>query len=466
MALPSLTTVLNFFEERFTSGRSALFGDVQDIAAILVTFEVVFAGLYLALGHSSDLRAIARKILTIGFFFYVIRYYGDILRWMVDGFLYAGEKAGSGVAVDFATLRDPGAVFIRGMQVARPLSDKLFANIDASYFGILSVDSLLLLICMVLTVFSFAVMSIQVFITYLEYLLIATAGFIIIPFGIFKPTAFLAERVFGAIISFGIKLMILALIIGVSDSFIQTVVMPVEVTWQQAIELSVIALALAFLALHAPGVAQSLLTGSPHLSAGTIAATTAGASYLGSRAATSGSRVAGGLTSATSAAAGAMYGGGVARAASLGSASEAKTTTGKVARGLSKSLAFGVGSVEGIVSGGASAMYGRAMYGKNGSPNGGKAYRQEMGDKTAGQSLQSASGAYSANQSSGGVIGSFNAGRYSVPQYRSMDKESRKSKAEETDKDTVKKARSDNSNAETQEPKTDSTKDDDSKEKL
>lgn len=466
MALPSLTTVLNFFEERFTSGRSALFGDVQDIAAILVTFEIVFAGLYLALGHSSDLRAIARKILTIGFFFYVIRYYGDILRWMVDGFLYAGEKAGSGVAVDFATLRDPGAVFIRGMQVARPLSDKLFANIDASYFGILSVDSLLLLICMVLTVFSFAVMSIQVFITYLEYLLIATAGFIIIPFGIFKPTAFLAERVFGAIISFGIKLMILALIIGVSDSFIQTVVMPVEVTWQQAIELSVIALALAFLALHAPGVAQSLLTGSPHLSAGTIAATTAGASYLGSRAATSGSRVAGGITSATSAAAGAMYGGGVARASSLGSVSEEKTATGKVARGLSKSLAFGVGSVEGIVSGGASAMYGRAMYGKNSSPNGGKAYRQEIGDKTAGQSFQSASGAYSANQTSGGVIGSFNAGRYSVPQYRSMDKESRKSKAEETDKDTVKKARSDNSNTETQEPKTDSNKDDDPKEKL
>lgn len=466
MALPSLTTVLNFFEERFTSGRSALFGDVQDIAAILVTFEIVFAGLYLALGHSSDLRAIARKILTIGFFFYVIRYYGDILRWIVDGFLYAGEKAGSGVAVDFATLRDPGAVFIRGMQVARPLSDKLFANIDASYFGILSVDSLLLLICMVLTVFSFAVMSIQVFITYLEYLLIATAGFIIIPFGIFKPTAFLAERVFGAIISFGIKLMILALIIGVSDSFIQTVVMPVEVTWQQAIELSVIALALAFLALHAPGVAQSLLTGSPHLSAGTIAATTAGVSYLGSRAATSGSRVAGGITSATSAAAGAMYGGGVARAASLGSVSEEKTATGKVARGLSKSLAFGVGSVEGIVSGGASAMYGRAMYGKNGSPNGGKAYRQEIGDKTAGQSLQSASGAYSANQTSGGVIGSFNAGRYSVPQYRSMDKGIRKSKAEQTDKDTVKKAKSDNSSAETKEPKTDSTKYDDSKEKL
>ena len=453
MELPSLTNVLNYFEERFTSGRGALLGDVQDIASLLVTFEVVFAGLYLALGHSSDIRAIARKILTIGFFFYVIKNYGDILRYIVDGFLYAGEKAGSGAAVDFATLRDPGAVFIRGMTVARPLTDKLFANIDASYFGILSVDSLLLLICMVLTVFSFAVMSIQVFVTYLEFLLVATAGFIVIPFGIFKPTAFLAERVFGSIISFGVKLMILALIIGVSDSFIQTVVMPTEVTWQQAIELSVIAIALAFLSFHAPGVAQSLLTGSPNLSIGTVAASATLVSQMGSKAASS---VGGTAVSGTLAAAGAMHGGGAAASGSLGPISEEKTMTGKAARMASKAAMYGVGGVGGLVSGTASETFGKVMHGSKGSPNGSRYYREKVGDRSLGNT--------GGGQQSNGIIGKFNAGRYSVSQYRDADQKKRKEKALEEDQKVTNEARSEIPKSKNQESKSYSAQANNSKE--
>lgn len=441
MALPSLTNVLVFFEDRFSAGRSSLLGDVQSLATLLVTFEVVFAGIYLALGSSADIRAIAKKILTIGFFFYVIKYYGDILRWVVDGFLYAGEKAGSGAAVDFATLRDPAAVFIKGMQIAKPLADKIFADIGSSYFGIPSIDSLMLLFCVILTVFSFAIMSIQVFITYLEYILIATAGFIIIPFGIFKPTAFLAERVFGAIVSFGVKLMVLALIIGVSEAFLRTVILPVDVSWQQAIEVSVIALALAFLTLHAPTVAQSLLSGSPHLSVGTIAATTAGAAFLGGKAAAA----TGGTATATLTAAGAMHGGGAAASAAMGSVGDEKGVAAKTARVASKASMYAVGGVGGLISGAASESFGKAAYGSAGSPNGSQAYREKIGDPTLRSSLGS-------NQLNGGVIGSLNAGRFSVPQYRKMDEQKRKASSQSKDNEVTEKERKSNTGA-PQQPK-------------
>jgi type IV secretion system protein TrbL len=434
MDLPSLTNVLVFFEDRFGAGRSSLLGDVKSLATILVTFEIVFAGIYLALGSSADMKGVARKILTIGFFFYVIKYYGDILRWVVDGFLYAGEKVGSGSGLNFETLRDPAAIFIRGMQVAKPLTDKIFADIDSSYFGIPSVDSLMLLLCIVLTVFSFAIMSIQVFVTYLEYILVATAGFIIIPFGIFKPTAFLAERVFGAIVSFGIKLMVLALIVGVSEAFLKTVVVPVDVSWQQAIELSVIALSLAFLALHAPGVAQSLLSGSPHLSTGTIAATAAGASYLGSRMANGFSAP----VSATISAAGALHGGGAAAASALGSLSEEKSLGGKAAKMASKAAMYGVGSVGGLIAGATTEGAGKVAYGNAGAPNGARNYREQIGDPT----LKSSRGGRSGT---GGLVGSFNAGRFSVPQYRSADAQKRKEKASERDSATVGAARQEQS---------------------
>lgn len=348
MTLPSLTNVLMFFEERLSSGRGALLGNVTSLAGTLVTLEVVFAGIYLALGTSADMRAVARKILTIGFFFYVIRYYADILRWVVDGFLYAGEKVGSGSAVSFATLRDPGQVFQRGLEIAKPLIFKIFASMDSSWMGLPSIDALWLLVCVFCALFAFAVMSIQVFVTYLEYLLIASAGFLLVPFGIFKPTAFLAERVFGAVISFGIKLMTLALVIGISDAMLQTVVVSETVTWQEAVELSVLALALCFLSLHAPSVAQSLLSGTPHLTFATVSSTAQAAPLAASR-------VSQAVTSAASSAitaAGRIAGGVAPAVASVGPIKEASSLTGKVSRGMAKGSLAVAGGIAGVVAGG------------------------------------------------------------------------------------------------------------------
>jgi type IV secretion system protein TrbL len=194
-------------------------------------------------------------------------------------------------------------------------------------------------------------MSIQVFVTYLEYLLVASAGFLLIPFGIFKPTAFLAERVFGAVISFGIKLMTLALIIGISDSLLQTVAVSEMVTWQEAVELSVIAIALCFLSLHAPSVAQSLLSGSPHLTFATVSATTAAAPGALSRVASSVTSPVTSAASATLTAAGRITGGAAPAIASVGSIGGASSLAGKVGRTAAKGTLAVVGGAAGLMAG-------------------------------------------------------------------------------------------------------------------
>lgn len=443
MNLPSLTNVLNFFESQFSSGRSSLLSDVQNILQILVILEVIFAGFYLALGTSADIKAIARKILVVGFFYWVILNYGDILRFVVDGFLYAGEKAGSGSSIDFATLRDPGRFFVRGMELAKPLTNKLFSDINSSYFGIPSVDGLMLLFCIILTVFSFAIIAIQIFITYLEYLLVATAGFIVIPFGVFKPTAFLAERVFGAIIAFGIKLMVLALIIGVSDKFLQTVSVPATVSWQEAIELSVISLAISFLSLHAPGVAQSLLSGTPHLSFGSIAATTAGSTFAMSRIAPQLGTGTSAIASGTLKAAGAIHGGGVVAAASLGKISDERGVANKLTKTASKASLYAVGGAGGLLSAGISESSGVIANGKN-SSDGSRAYRERIGDTSLTQ--PHAQGFLN----TGGIAGNFNSGRYAVSSYRKADEERRKDTAGKEMKAKTEDARQEQKNSDLQ----------------
>ena len=229
MDAPSVTGALVFFGKVFDQGRNNLTGQATALFHTFVIFEIIFAGLYLALGTGADLKGVARKLLVIGFFSWVIQNYAWLLTQVMDGFILVGQKAGSSSGITFATLQDPGLIFVRGMEVTKPAADKLFQIIDESYTGILSADALLLVVSIVLSVLAFGIMAVQVFVTYLEFLIVSTAGFIFLPFGVFKPTAFLAERMFGAIIGFGIKLMVLALIIAISDQFLATIALPEQV---------------------------------------------------------------------------------------------------------------------------------------------------------------------------------------------------------------------------------------------
>ncbi len=272
----SLTNALRFFERVFDQGTQILGTDALSLLEILISIEVVFAGIYLALGASADFRAMAKKIILIGFFFYVITNYQTLLNTVVEGFLHSGLRGGASTNISFSTLQDPDRIFQTGLNILKPVVDKVYADASNSYFNIPTTDGWVLLICVVISLLSFGLMAIQVFITYLEYLLITAAGLILLPFGVFKPTAFIAERVFGAIIAFGIKLMVLALIVGVSEQYVQTIIIPETASWREGFEFVIISLALAFLTIQAPSIALSLLSGAPQLSFQSAAATAAG----------------------------------------------------------------------------------------------------------------------------------------------------------------------------------------------
>jgi type IV secretion system protein TrbL len=55
-------------------------------------------------------------------------------------------------------------------------------------------------------------------VTLIEFRLTTLAGFVLIPFGLFGKTAFMAERVLGNVISSGIKVLVLAVIIGIGST--------------------------------------------------------------------------------------------------------------------------------------------------------------------------------------------------------------------------------------------------------
>ncbi|WP_254557303.1 type IV secretion system protein, partial [Salmonella enterica] len=45
------------------------------------------------------------------------------------------------------------------------------------------------------------------------------AGFVLVPFALWNRTSFLAERVLGSVVSSGIKVMVLAVIVGIGSNY-------------------------------------------------------------------------------------------------------------------------------------------------------------------------------------------------------------------------------------------------------
>lgn len=396
MDLPSLTNALKFFEESFSQGHALLGSDAVELLKLLVVLEVIFGGIYLALGTQPDMKNLAKKVLVIGFFYWVVTNYQSLLQSVVDGFLYAGARGGGGSAISFASLQDPDAIFRRGINLLTPIVNKLYASGAESYFNLFTADSAILLFTIVTSLVSFALIAVHVFITYLEYLLVTAVGLVLLPFGVFRPTGFLAERVFGAIIGYGVKLMVLALIVGVSDRFLQSVAIPETVTWEQAFEFMTISMALGVLSLHAPSAALGLLSASPQLSIGALTSTSRLASSINASPAGLTKSVAPDIKRAGNA--GALLAGTIAGGASAAMTSNQENSRSPLMSGLNTTFHTATAPLQAMGSNFAERM----TYGKAGSATGKRQTIMAHG--------------YSHNE--GGLSGAFRRGQFAIPGYR------------------------------------------------
>ena len=181
-----------------------------------------------------------------------------------------------------------------------------------------------------LVLLAFFILAIQLFVTLIEFKLTTLAGFVLIPFGLFGKSAFMAERVLGNVISSGIKVLVLAVIIGIGSTLFSEFTSGfggATPTIDEAMAIVLAALSLLGLGIFGPGMASGIVAGGPQLSAGAAVGTglaaggmvAAGAGLVGA-AASGGAALAGGVAAASRG--GAAVAGGASTAYSLGAASQ------------------------------------------------------------------------------------------------------------------------------------------------
>ncbi len=306
--------IIDRFTETFSryidSGFGLLAGDVAFLTSVLVAIDITLAGLFWAMaGEDSVPAQLIRKVLYVGFFALLLNNFKGLADIVFQSFAGLGLKA-SGASLTAADLMRPGFVASTGFTASRPLIEKAGELIGITTFFSNFVTIAVLMLAWLIVLLAFFVLSVQLFITIIEFKLTVLAGFVLVPFALFGHTAFLAERVLGNVISSGIKLMVLAIVVGIGSSLFGTLIRPTgEVTLTQAASAILAAIAVFGLAIFVPGIAAGLVSGAPQLGAGAAVATTA---------ALGGTAVAGGLLGAGAARlAGRASGGAIKAAASL-----------------------------------------------------------------------------------------------------------------------------------------------------
>lgn len=330
---------MDAFVRYIDSGFGLLGGDVAFLTSALIGIDITLAGLFWALGGENDVIArLIKKILYVGAFAFILNRFAELSEIVFRSFAGLGLTAG-GSAIGAADLLRPGRLAAAGFAAAHPLLEQVAELVGpvALFENFLVI--VVLLLAWIIVIFAFFILAVQLFVTVVEFKLTSLAGFVLVPFALWGRTAFLAERVLGSVICAGVKVMVLAVIVGIGSGFLpefEQALAGSEPDLGAAMSLVLASLALLGLGIFGPSIASGLVAGAPQLGAGAAVGTAVAAA--GTLAAGSGAGLALARTGG-SAALGAVRAG-----TAIGSASASAWRGGQAAAG-STSTAAGLAGI-------------------------------------------------------------------------------------------------------------------------
>jgi type IV secretion system protein TrbL len=348
---------LQVFSHYIDSGFGLVRGEVAYLTATLVAIDMTLAGLFWAMSHASGggddiMGKLIKKVLYVGAFAYIIGNFNLLASIVFRSFAGLGLVA-SGSTITQAEFLQPGRLAKVGIDAAAPILvqigdmagfPEVFVNLDAI---------VVMFLAWLVVIASFFVLAVQLFVTLIEFKLTTLAGFVLVPFALWNKTSFLAEKVLGNVVSSGIKVLVLAVIVGIGTGlFAEFQTLPGEPSIDHALVVMLASLSLLALGIFGPGIATGLVSGAPQLGAGAVAGTALGvagaAVAVGAAATGVGSAVAAGARMAPAAAKMAASGMGSMASTAASTASSAKSAFQAGSAGAGggfKGAAAGLGNV-------------------------------------------------------------------------------------------------------------------------
>ena len=258
-----LSLLMNAYYQAMTFGYGRTVTEALALLNYLVTIELILMGLWWTISEENYTAVALSKVFTVSVVVWLLTGWPDLMDVFQRTFIEGGLRA-SGSVLTVSDFRNPSNIFSFGAQVHAVLMGQLAQR--SAWNALRHLPQILMSTTTALFILlAYAIMAIQIAVAMLEFYLIATVTVFLLPFSVFKPLAFLAEKAIGAVIANGVRLFILSYITGVAQPVFTRLTMPVDPTMDQA---TAFALAVGFqliLAWKGPSLANALLAGAVSL---------------------------------------------------------------------------------------------------------------------------------------------------------------------------------------------------------
>lgn len=353
-----LNQLLDTFRNASVTGMVNLKPAALGLVAVLGILDVTAMwGLYFG---EMRVREIMGKVIKIGFFVILILNWGPITTAVEDTFVKVGQ-----IASAHQTATKPSSIMVEGTKKMYrlwnnaiydiPMSDTAKSSDNIPYYdsngnlnkdatkmveadkkanaptnpfsglgeSIAAIPGRIIKIILALAIFiAFAFIALNVLLCFVEFYLTTALSIILLPFGVNSHTSFISQKALGAVVNFGVKLMIMIFLLGLMSTMISKMDAITNDDYGKLFEAVLQACMYAFLIWKLPSLISGMLSGTPSMgasAAGVVqsAATAAGAGAMTTRFMGAGSAAAfRGMANASRISGDAIRAGGVAAASS------------------------------------------------------------------------------------------------------------------------------------------------------
>lgn len=353
-----LNQLLDTFRTASVTGMVNLKPAALGLVTVLGILDVTAMwGLYFG---EMRVREIMGKVIKIGFFVILILNWGPITTAVEDTFVKVGQ-----IASAHQTATKPSSIMVEGTKKMYrlwnnaiydiPMSDTAKSSDNIPYYdsngnlnkdatkmieadkkanaptnpfsglgeSIAAIPGRIIKIILALAIFiAFAFIALNVLLCFIEFYLTTALSIILLPFGVNSHTSFISQKALGAVVNFGVKLMIMIFLLGLMSTMISKMDAITNDDYGKLFEAVLQACMYAFLIWKLPSLISGMLSGTPSMgasAAGVVqsAATAAGAGAMTTRFIGAGSAAAfRGMANASRISGDAIRAGGVAAASS------------------------------------------------------------------------------------------------------------------------------------------------------
>ena len=353
-----LNQLLDTFRTASVTGMVNLKPAALGLVTVLGILDVTAMwGLYFG---EMRVREIMGKVIKIGFFVILILNWGPITTAVEDTFVKVGQ-----IASAHQTATKPSSIMVEGTKKMYrlwnnaiydiPMSDTAKSSDNIPYYdsngnlnkdatkmveadkkanaptnpfsglgeSIAAIPGRIIKIILALAIFiAFAFIALNVLLCFVEFYLTTALSIILLPFGVNSHTSFISQKALGAVVNFGVKLMIMIFLLGLMSTMISKMDAITNDDYGKLFESVLQACMYAFLIWKLPSLISGMLSGTPSMgasAAGVVqsAATAAGAGAMTTRFMGAGSAAAfRGMANASRISGDAIRAGGVAAASS------------------------------------------------------------------------------------------------------------------------------------------------------